>query len=162
MNKIIKLSVRNLNDEEITATRLEDRDFPQVALTLNNENGDLIDVFYLYPLRGYFFQIGGLNANGSMAQGPHFLGGAAEYIKRLKQIGMGDYEIRSIFNSEAAACVLKFIRMVNTGSTDSISFIIDEPIGVISGVLSNANKVNVWSDFISYTVEFFSDKEVSI
>lgn len=151
MSKIINLSVRNLNDEEIANIIPNDRDFPQIAITLSDETKKEMHHVYMYPLRGYFFQIGGLGAKGSIIQGDRFPGGADYFIKRLKESRMSDTTIESIFNNDAMSCILKYISK-QSWLSDNISFRIDNSIGDMGMHIEDS----VWKTFIQYTIEFFS------
>ena len=167
MSKIIKLSVRNLNDNELSQINDECKDFPQIALTFNDEAGNEIGCEYMYPLRGYFFQIGGLGANGVVIQSNSFFGGAKEYIQKLRIIGMGDSSIKGIFNSEASSCILAFVRTFAGNHNTSIQgkifrneiigeecdFRIDPTVGSMNDLW---HKDSVWSKFISHTFEYFN------
>jgi hypothetical protein len=165
MQKTIKLSVRDLTGEELSRVSDAGKDFPQIAITMTDVSTNETSCCYIYPLRGYFFQIGGLDANGAIIQGNHFFGGAKGLIQKCRRIGMGDNNIKDIFNNDAAACILKFIEIFSDRSNIQIqegtviptgvdyNFMIDPIIGSMQ-ILHNGS---AWMKFINHTFEYFAD-----
>lgn len=167
MSRIINLSVRNYTESEISQLDEDDRKFPHIVLTLNDEQGNEVGCTYMYPLRGYFFQIGGLGARGpAILQGNAFYKGAEGLIKHFRSLGAQDQRIKMMFNSEASSCILDFIRRYSDRSNNSsartefitkygeVDFRVDPNVGSMS-ILS---KDTIWVKFIDYTFEFFNNQ----
>lgn len=166
MSRIINLSVRNYTESEISQLDKDDREFPHIVLTLNDEQGNEIGCTYMYPLRGYFFQIGGLGAKGAILQGHRFFKGAKCMIQIYRSLGMDDGSIKDIFNSEASYCILDFIKrfagnhntsyqgkgfISNYGECD---FRVDPKIGSMTIYYRDS----VWTKFIDHTFEYFDNQ----
>lgn len=165
MIKTIDLSVRNLNERELSECSKDDICIPQIAITLRSNITNESFCQYLYPLRGYFFQIGGINAHGAIVQGHHFFNGAEGLIKSCKIVGMTDSGIKDIFNSEASACVMDYIkkfteikRMDSKSQGDKVNeyyFSIDPMIGSRGVIYEDS----AWRKFINDTFEYYNRNE---
>ena len=155
---MLRLVVRDLNDDEKNIAN----SVPQIALDLLNEKGEEhIDTTYIYPMKGYCFQIGGLNAMGADVYTTvvgfgniisAFKNHIAPNVNRTIYM-CSSYNITiDILNAFAMEAVMKYYKYIIQYANE---YSIDEPIKIdidMSYVYEDDNQSKqVWKKFIEET-----------
>ena len=160
---MLRLIVRELNEKELQKTD-KTSNIPQIAVELVNEQGETkMRTRYIYGMRGYSFQVGGLNANG--ADVDTTVVGLGNIVRAFKNMSPMDSKSSiyssnvkyeniplQLINSLALTCIMKFYNSYIVGS-QPIKIDIDMPY-----VYEDDNQSKqVWKKFIEETYALINE-----
>ena len=172
---MLRLIVRELNEKELQKTDKTSK-IPQIAVELVDEQGESkMRTRYIYGMRGYSFQVGGLNANGADVDTTVVgLGNIVRAFKNMTPMDSNSSIYSSnvkyeniplqLINSLALTCIMKFYNSYIVGAPSIRSYCnedISQPIKIDIDMPyayedDNQSK-QVWKKFIEETYALINE-----